>query len=63
MMQKICIIMAAGLGYIVGYLEEKKIYEKKDELFEKKTKYFPLLYSIIGIIIGGYFGKFIENII
>tara|TARA_B100000035_G_C20968464_1_gene539907 strand:+ start:689 stop:856 length:168 start_codon:yes stop_codon:yes gene_type:complete len=55
--------MAAGLGYIVGYLEEKKIYEKKDELFEKKTKYFPLLYSIIGIIIGGYFGKFIENII
>ena len=56
MMQKISIIMAAGLGYIVGYLEEKKIYEKQ-------TKYFPLLYSIIGIVIGGYFGKFIENII
>lgn len=56
-------IMGAGLGYIVGYLEEKKIYEKKDAFFQKKTKHIPLLYSIIGIIIGGYFGKFIENII
>jgi uncharacterized membrane protein len=62
-MQRISIILAAGLGYIVGYLEEKKMYEKKDDTFRKKTKYFPLLYSIIGIIIGGYFGKFIENII
>lgn len=62
-MQKISIIMAAGLGYIVGYLEEKKMYEKQDDTFRKKPKYFPLLYSIIGIIIGGYFGKFIENII
>ena len=56
-------IMGAGLGYIIGYLEEKKVYEKKDDMIRKKTKYVPLLYSIIGIIVGGYCGKFIQNII
>jgi hypothetical protein len=62
-MERIFMIMGAGLGYIIGYLEEKKVYEKKDDMIRKKTKYVPLLYSIIGIIVGGYCGKFIQNII
>ena len=63
MVEKIFMIMGAGLGYIVGYLEEKKNYVQKDEVIKKKTKFVTLLYSIMGLIVGCYAGMFINKLI
>ena len=63
MVEKIFMIMGAGLGYIVGYLEEKKNYVQKDEVIKKKTKFVPLLYSIMGLIIGYYTGMIVNKLI
>jgi hypothetical protein len=63
MVEKIFMIMGAGLGYIIGYLEEKKNYVQKDEVIKKKTRFVPLLYSIMGLIVGCYAGMFINKLI
>lgn len=50
--------MGAGIGYIYGYMQAKHTeYAFPYNLYYSKKKDFPILYSIIGFITGGWIGK------
>lgn len=50
--------MGAGVGYIYGYMQAKNTeYPFPYNLYYSKKKDFPILYSIVGFISGGFLGK------
>ena len=50
------VVFTGGLGYILGYLQQKNM---KDTT----RKNLPLLYSIIGIIIGGIVNNYLISLV